>query len=168
MSIIIENEYRGEILSDYEVIIREIVEASLDYEGCPYECQVSVTLVDNDTIHEVNREYRDIDRPTDVLSFPGLEYEEPGTFDWLEEEGVGCFDPESGELLLGDIMISMDKVKEQAEEYGHSQRREFAFLIAHSMLHLMGYDHMVPDEREVMEKKQEEILQLKHYTRDSL
>ena len=65
-------------------------------------------------------------------------------------------------------MISMDKVKEQAEEYGHSQRREFAFLIAHSMLHLMGYDHMVPDEREVMEKKQEEILQLKHYTRDSL
>ena len=62
----------------------------------------------------------------------------------------------------------MDKVKEQAEEYGHSQRREFAFLIAHSMLHLVGYDHMVPDEREVMEKKQEEILQLKHYTRDSL
>lgn len=166
MSIIIENEYQGDMLSDFEMIIHEIVDAALDYEVCPYECQVSVTLVDNKTIHQINKEYRGIDRPTDVLSFPSLEYNEPGEFDWLEEEGIGCFDPESGELILGDIMISMDKVREQAEEYGHSQRREFAFLIAHSMLHLMGYDHMVPEERLTMEKKQEEILQMKHYTRD--
>jgi probable rRNA maturation factor len=166
MSIIIENEYQGNILDGYEAIIDEIVNAALDYEQCPYECQVSVTLVDNETIHQVNLEYRGIDRPTDVLSFPGLDYEAAGEFDWLEEEGIECFDPESGELLLGDIMISMDKVREQAAEYGHSQKREFAFLIAHSMLHLMGYDHMVDEERVVMEKKQEEILQMKNYTRD--
>lgn len=166
MSIIIENEYSGEVVADYETIINEIVEAALDYEQCPYECQVSVTLVDNETIHQINQEYRQIDRPTDVLSFPALEYEEPGEFDWLEEEGIGCFEPESGELLLGDIMISMDKVKEQSAQYGHSEKREFAFLIAHSMLHLMGYDHMEENERKVMEHKQEEILQMKHYTRD--
>lgn len=166
MSVIIENEYQEDILEGYEAIIEEIVEAALDYEKCPYECQVNVTLVDDETIHQVNLEFRQIDRATDVLSFPALEYEEAGEFDWLEEVGIDCFDPESGELILGDIMISMDKVQAQAEEYGHSIRREFAFLIAHSMLHLMGYDHMEEDERAVMERKQEEILQMKNYTRD--
>lgn len=166
MSVIIENEYQEDILEGYEAIIEEIVEAALDYEKCPYECQVNVTLVDDETIHQVNLEFRQIDRATDVLSFPALEYEEAGEFDWLEEDGIGCFDPESGELILGDIMISMDKVQAQAEEYGHSLRREFAFLIAHSMLHLMGYDHMEEEERAVMERKQEEILQMKNYTRD--
>jgi probable rRNA maturation factor len=166
MSVIIENEYQEDVLEGYEAIIEEIVEAALDYEKCPYECQVNVTLVDDETIHQVNLEFRQIDRATDVLSFPALEYEEAGEFDWLEEDGIGCFDPESGELILGDIMISMDKVQAQAEEYGHSLRREFAFLIAHSMLHLMGYDHMEEEERAVMERKQEEILQMKNYTRD--
>ena len=166
MSIIIENEYTGETLEGYEGIIHEIVEAALDYEQCPYECQVNVTLVDNETIHQVNKEFRQIDRPTDVLSFPAIEYPRPGEFDWLEDEGIEYFDPESGELLLGDIMVSMDKVAAQAEEYRHSRRREFAFLIAHSMLHLMGYDHMDDEERKVMERKQEEILQMKNYTRD--
>ncbi len=166
MSIIIENEYEAKTLEDYETIIEEIVEAALDYEAFPYECQVSVTLVDNETIHEINYEYRDIDRPTDVLSFPALMYDFGGDFDWIEGAGVEICDPESGEIVLGDIMISMDKVEEQAKEYGHSEKREFAFLIAHSMLHLMGYDHMEEDERAVMEKKQEEILQSKGYTRD--
>lgn len=166
MSIIIENEYEEKSLEGYASIIDEIVEAALDYEGFPYECQVSVTLVDNETIHEINNEYRQIDRPTDVLSFPALEYEEAGAFGWLDEAGVEICDPESGEIVLGDIMISMDKVEEQAAEFGHSKKREFAFLIAHSMLHLMGYDHMEDDERVIMEKKQEEILQSKGYTRD--
>lgn len=167
MSIIIENEYVGEMLPNYESIIEEIVEAALDYEQCPYECEVSVTLVDDETIHQVNKEFRNIDRATDVLSFPALDYEEAGNFEWLEaEDQIACFNPESGELVLGDIMISMDHVAAQAEEYGHSQRREFAFLIAHSMLHLMGYDHMEEDERVIMEGKQEEILQMKNYTRD--
>lgn len=167
MSIIIENEYVGKMLPDYESIIEEIVEAALDYENCPYECEVSVTLVDDETIHQVNKEFRNIDRATDVLSFPALDYEEAGNFDWLEnDDQIASFNPETGELVLGDIMISMEHVEAQAKEYGHSQRREFAFLIAHSMLHLMGYDHMVEEERVVMERKQEEILQMKNYTRD--
>lgn len=166
MSIIIENEYMGEGIKGYESIVNEIVKAALDYEHCPYECQVSVTLVGNKTIRQMNREYRQIDRPTDVLSFPALEYKTPADFDWLEDGGIAYFDPDSGELLLGDIMISVDKVKAQAADYGHSETRELAFLIAHSMLHLMGYDHIEEDERKIMEQKQEEILQMKHYTRD--
>ena len=94
----------------------------------------------------------------DVLSFPMIDYPEPGTFDFLEEE-EDCFDPESGELTLGDIVISKEKVLSQAEEYGHSPKREYAFLIAHSVLHLTGYDHMEEEERQVMEQKQREIME---------
>ena len=106
----------------------------------------------------MNLEHRQIDRPTDVLSFPMLEYETPGDFSFLEEDGEDCFDPDTGELLLGDIVISADKVMEQAEEYGHSVKREYAFLITHSMLHLMGYDHMMEEDAKEMEYLQEEIL----------
>lgn len=88
-----------------------------------------------------------------------VNYETPGDFSFLEEDSEDCFDPDSGELLLGDIVISADKVAAQAEEYGHSRRREYAFLIAHSMLHLMGYDHMTPEDAAEMERLQEEILQ---------
>ena len=118
----------------------------MDYEECPYEAEVSVLL-------------------TDVLSFPMCDYDTPGDFDWLEEHGDDCFHPESGELLLGDIVISVEKVREQAEAYGHSEKRELAFLVAHSMLHLFGYDHMEDEERKIMEAKQEEILKLKGYIR---
>ena len=86
-----------------------------------------------------------------------IDYPEPGTFDFLEEE-EDCFDPESGELTLGDIVISKEKVLSQAEEYGHSPKREYAFLIAHSVLHLTGYDHMEEEERKTMERMQNEIL----------
>ena len=137
----------------------------MDYEECPYEAEVSVLLTDNDRIHELNREFRGIDRPTDVLSFPMCDYDTPGDFDWLGEHGDDCFHPESGELLLGDIVISVEKVREQAEAYGHSEKRELAFLVAHSMLHLFGYDHMEDEERKIMEAKQEEILKLKGYIR---
>ena len=87
-----------------------------------------------------------------------LEYETPGDFSGFEDM-PDYFDPESGELLLGDIVISLDRVKAQAEEYGHSVRREYAFLIAHSMLHLFGFDHMEEDERTVMEQKQRDIME---------
>ena len=107
----------------------------------------------------MNREFRNIDRATDVLSFPMLEYEKPGDFSFLEEAENDCFNPDTGELLLGDIVISKDKVLEQAEAYGHSPRRELAFLTAHSMLHLMGYDHMEPEEAAEMERRQAEILE---------
>ena len=147
-----------------EEIIREIVEAALDYEKCPYEAEVSVTLTDNAHIKELNRDFRGLDRPTDVLSFPMCEYDCPSDFDALEDS-VDAFNPETGELLLGDIVISQEKVKEQAESYGHSETRELAFLTAHSMLHLCGYDHIEEEERIAMEKRQEDILASKGYTR---
>ena len=155
MSIIIENEYEGEINIPYEKIAHEVIEAAIDYVDCPYECEVNLMLTDNETIHAINKEQREIDRPTDVLSFPMAEYEEPADFSKIEEDPM-AFDPESGEFLLGDIVISMDKVWEQAENYGHSREREYAFLIAHSMLHLFGYDHMEEEERKTMERMQNE------------
>lgn len=141
-----------------EELAEQVIETALDYIGCPYETQVNLLLTQNEQIHEMNREFRKIDRPTDVLSFPMIDYPEPGTFDFLEEMD-DCFDPESGELILGDIVISKEKVLEQAEEFGHSVLREYAFLIAHSVLHLTGYDHMEEEERMVMEQKQRDIME---------
>lgn len=165
MSITIDYETEKQLGIDYEKIIKEIVEEALDYEGCPYETEISVLITDNEEIQTINREYRQIDRPTDVLSFPMLEYETPSDFSRAEEEFCDCFNPETGELMLGDIILSVDKVEEQANAYGHSKERELAFLVAHSMLHLCGYDHMEDGERLVMEQKQEEILQRKGYKR---
>ncbi|MCR5148712.1 MAG: rRNA maturation RNase YbeY, partial [Eubacterium sp.] len=117
-------------------------------------------------IRIINKENRDIDKPTDVLSFPMLDYNEPADFSLAEDNTYDYFDAETGNLLLGDIVISLDKVYSQAEEYGHSPKREIAFLTAHSMLHLFGYDHMEEEERKVMEELQEEILTQKGYSRD--
>lgn len=142
---------------DYESLIKKVILTVLDYEGCPYEAEVNIVLTDNEEIHKINREYRQIDSPTDVLSFPMIEYETPGDFSKIEED-MSVFHPETGELLLGDIMISVDKIIEQATEYGHSLERELGFLVAHSMLHLCGYDHIQENEREVMESKQKEIM----------
>ncbi|MCI8408242.1 MAG: rRNA maturation RNase YbeY [Lachnospiraceae bacterium] len=143
---------------DYEFLIKKVIMAVLDYEGCPYEAEINIVLTDNEEIHKINREYRQIDHPTDVLSFPMIEYETPGDFSKVEED-MSVFHPETGELMLGDIMISVDKITEQAMEYGHSQERELGFLVAHSMLHLCGYDHIKEDEREIMEAKQREIME---------
>ena len=165
MSVFLENEYEGTAGIDCEMIAGQVVEAAVDYVTCPFECEVNLMLVGNEEIHRINLEQRGIDRPTDVLSFPMIEYENPGCFDGREEDPA-AFHPDTGELMLGDIVISLDKAKEQAKAYGHSLEREYAFLIAHSMLHLFGYDHMEDEERAVMEEKQEEILQFVHYTRD--
>jgi probable rRNA maturation factor len=158
MTISIEYETEKKLELDYERIIREIILASLDYEECPYEAEVSVILTDNEGIREINRDYRQIDAPTDVLSFPMVDFEKESDFSHVEDAAEDYFDPETGELVLGDIIISVEKVIEQAEKYGHSQERELAFLVAHSMLHLCGYDHMEDAEREIMEQKQREIL----------
>lgn len=144
---------------DTEAVARRVMEASLDFESCPYETEINLLLTDNKRIQRINLEYRGMDRPTDVLSFPMLEYEQPSDFSMVEQETTDCINPETGELVLGDIIISMEKVIEQAEKYGHSEEREFAFLITHSMLHLCGYDHMIPEEAKVMEEKQNAILQ---------
>lgn len=165
MTINIEYETEKKLEIPYERIIRDIIPAALDYEKCPYEAEVNVILTDNDAIQEINRDYRQIDAPTDVLSFPMIEYETESDFSHVEDSVEDFFNPESGELILGDIIISVEKVAEQAEKYGHSQERELAFLVAHSMLHLCGYDHMDDEERERMEARQREILAGKGYHR---
>lgn len=166
MTVLLENETELNIGIDYEEIAQHVIEASLEYLQCPYECVVNVMLTNNEGIQEVNASMRGIDAPTDVLSFPGIEFEVEGDFSIVEEDVPSYFDSDSGELMLGDIMISLERVVEQANQYNHSVKREFAFLIAHSMLHLSGYDHMEEDERVIMEQKQEEILQMIGYTRD--
>ncbi len=162
MTVNIEYETDIELKLDYEDIINKVVAEAADYEKCPYETEVNVVLTDNKSIHEINRETRNVDAPTDVLSFPMIEYGVPADFDSLEEEMElspgDYFNPDSGELILGDIVISVEKVMEQAEKYGHSQERELAFLVAHSMMHLFGYDHMEAEEAKVMEAKQEDVL----------
>lgn len=166
MQYFVENE--TEVTFDFDVneIVKKVVDTVVDMENCPYEAQVNVLLTDNEGIRYFNKEYRDIDRETDVLSFPNVDFETPGVFDIDEDSEADYFDPESGELILGDIIISVDKVMEQAENYGHSRLREFAFLVAHSMLHLSGYDHMEPEEAKVMEEKQETVLNTLNITRD--
>lgn len=159
MSLFIETEGKTEFDFDIREVAELVVDAVLEHEKCPYEAEISLLLTHNDEIHEMNLEHRGIDRATDVLSFPMLEFDHAGDFSIIDEETADVFDPESGELMLGDIVISVDKVLEQAQEYGHSPKREYAFLIAHSMLHLCGYDHMDDEERKVMEEKQRAIME---------
>lgn len=140
-------------------IFRQTALEALRFTDCPYECEVSLTITDDDTIRTVNKEYRGIDKATDVLSFPFLEFKAPGDFSGVSELDPDSFNPDTGDLMLGDIMVSADHVIAQAEDYGHSVKREFAFLIAHSMLHLQGFDHIKADDAAEMEKAQNEILE---------
>ena len=157
MTLYFEEEGSLKLPLNCEELASRVIEAALDYVECPYDAEVNLLLTMNEEIHEMNQNFRQIDRPTDVLSFPMVDYEVAGSFDFLEEADE-YFHPESGELMLGDIVISKEKVVSQAEEYGHSIEREYAFLIAHSMLHLFGYDHMEEEERIEMEEKQKAIL----------
>ena len=157
-------EYEQEAIPDFNELIEKVIGQSLDYEECPYEAEVNVLLTDNPSIHEMNLLNRGIDRPTDVLSFPMNDFPEPADFDALES-CVDAFHPETGELLLGDIVISYEKAVEQADAYQHSIEREIAFLTAHSMLHLMGYDHESEKERMDMEERQEAILKILNINR---
>lgn len=163
-------EFDENVTNDFpfeaQTLTEQVAEAVLRSEGCSHEVCVNVLVTDNPGIREYNRQYRDIDRETDVLSFPNLDFERAGAFDIPEERRADYFDPDSGELILGDIILSADKVKEQAELYGHGMRREFAFLVAHSMLHLCGYDHMEAQEAALMESRQESILSELGITRD--
>ena len=134
---------------------------------CPFESEVNVLLTGEEEIREINREQRGIDSVTDVLSFPLHEYETPAGFDELDDESFDDFDPESGELLLGDIVLCLPRIREQAAAFGHSTRREYAFLIAHSLLHLVGFDHMSPEDEERMTDMQNAILDSLGITRDA-
>ena len=166
MTILLENEENASFGFPIQEQLELLTEYVLDHEKFPYEAEVNLTLTDNEEIHRINLEYRQIDRPTDVLSFPMLSYEKAGDFSFLEEESEDDFNPDTGEVMLGDIIISVDKVLEQAQSYGHSPKREFAFLIVHSMLHLFGYDHIDPKDAAIMEPKQKQILEEMHIVRD--
>lgn len=148
-----ENEQdKIELTDEILKAVEDVCSYSLEYEGFNQPAEISITFTDNENIQSLNRQHRGIDRATDVLSFPILEFDEDGNI--INED----FDFDEDDVVLGDIVISLEKAQEQAESYGHSLKREVAFLTAHSMLHLLGYDHMEEDEEKVMFKKQEEIL----------
>ncbi len=151
ISIVSENASEEAI----EQIKRAIVSA-LDFEGVTQKCDICVMLTDNEGIRELNAEMRNVDKPTDVLSFPMLELQ-PGQ---AIEPSPLELDPETGAVLLGDIAISTEKAKSQAEEFGHSYERELSFLAVHSTLHLLGYDHEKSKEDEELHfSRQKEILE---------
>lgn len=142
---------------DPKALGTEVILETLQVLSFPYEAEVSLTLVSKQRIQELNRTFRSIDRPTDVLSFPLLTLPAPGDFSEIEAD-PDHFNPDSGEVMLGDIVLSTAHVKAQAEEYSHSEKREYAFLIVHSMLHLLGYDHETDGEEKAMTSMQEKIL----------
>lgn len=162
----VENETDTYFEFNEKQIVEMLMDEVLTMEKCPYEAQVNLLITDDQGIREFNRDHRNINKATDVLSFPMIEFENAGDFSAVENHVADYFDPESGELLLGDIILSADKIIKQAEEFGHSIKREFAFLVTHSLLHLCGYDHMEDEERTLMEKKQNEILDKVGITRD--
>lgn len=156
MTVLIDNRTKTPLSAEWEEIIRKTAAAALAYEGFSAPCEISVSIVDNEEIRSINRQFRRIDRATDVLSFPLLTF----------QEGEQPEENENGEILLGDIILSWERAAEQAAEYGHSLRREVAFLTAHSMLHLLGYDHMEPQEEAEMFRRQREILLLAGFPRE--
>ena len=134
--------------NDYEDIYSHLIEKAFEILNLSFDPVVSVSFIDNEEIHKINREYRKIDRPTDVISFAFLDNE-----DREKEYKSGM------PVILGDIYISLDKAKEQAEEYGHSMKRELCFLFVHGLLHLLGYDHMKKEDEEIMFPLQDKILE---------
>lgn len=166
MTFYVENETEKKLPFSAEEILSDVMESVLTVEACPYEASVNLLLTDGAGIREYNKNFRQTDAETDVLSFPNLDFEKPGDFSGAEACEADCFDPDSGELLLGDIILNLERVEVQAEEYGHGIKREFAFLLAHSLYHLCGYDHMEEGEAQLMEEKQEAVLQRLGITRN--
>ena len=159
--LIIENEQdREEVTPELYALLKTVCEKVLEFEECDFDAEISITLVDNDAIREINREQRGIDKATDVLSFPMLEFD--------DDVADARFDYDGDMVMLGDIVISLERAREQAREYNHSFTREVAFLAVHSMLHLLGYDHVdsVDDER-IMFEKQDRILNELNITREN-
>lgn len=154
MSVLIDNRQdKVKVDEAVEVLVVKTVEKVLEWEECEEDFEVSISLVDNEEIKSLNMKYRGLDKATDVLSFPMLDFT---AVDMEEEEEDAEYIDE--EIALGDIVISMEKALEQSEEYGHSFERELAFLLVHGMLHLLGYDHEDEAAEREMFEKQEEIL----------
>ena len=143
-----------------QVVSQEILDTMMKAAGLCIDAEnidvdrteISVTLVDMEEIHQLNRDYREVDSPTDVLSFP--------QFDDLNDL------PEEGEIALGDVVICKDKAEEQAQEFGHSFEREIIYLFVHSVLHLLGYDHMDEDEKKIMRRQEEAVMEQLGITRE--
>ncbi|MCR5155630.1 MAG: rRNA maturation RNase YbeY [Butyrivibrio sp.] len=167
MTFYVENEVDAEFDFDIEELCKLVGDEVMRSEGCKEGLEVSLIITDDEGIRQMNSEFRQIDKPTDVLSFPNVSYETPGDFSVMEgAQRVDLLDPDTDKIMFGDIVINENRVRSQALEYGHSEKREFAFLLAHSLLHLCGYDHMEPEEAKVMEDKQEGILNTLGITRD--
>ncbi|MGJ7044023.1 rRNA maturation RNase YbeY [Thermoanaerobacterium thermosulfurigenes] len=152
MNILIDNRQDKVDAQGLDRIVEDVVRTALEVEGVVDDVEVSVSFVDNEEIHKLNKYYRNVDKETDVLSFPLVEFEEIYTDIDEEDDDLDEVQP------IGDIVISLEKAKQQAEEYGHSFIREVAYLTAHSMFHLMGYDHETEDEKKVMREKEEEVM----------
>lgn len=139
--------------------LKNVIEFALKEEKVNIECEVSLVFVDNEEIKQINSDTRRINKETDVLSFPMLEYENKKVF---KEMYADCkFSPsdfDGKELVLGDIVLSLEKAMEQSKEYNHSYERESAYLVVHSVLHLLGYDHMEEEDKKIMRNREEEIL----------
>lgn len=159
MTFYVETENTGEFPFPLEETVEKVITAALICENCPFEAEINILVTDGKGIKKYNEEYRGIEKETDVLSFPGVDYEKPGDFTLALSDKSSYFNPETEELLLGDIILCRDRVFSQAEEYGHSVLREFAFLLVHSVLHLLGYDHMEAEEEKVMKRHQDEIME---------
>ena len=158
--IYVDNRQEVIVITDKEVdVLKNTIFFALKEEEVNIPCEVSLTFVDNASIREINRENRQIDRETDVLSFPMLEYENNMVFkEYYKDFKFDETYLDEGELVIGDIVLSLEKAKEQAKEYGHSFERECNYLVIHSVLHLLGYDHMVEEDKVKMRAREEELL----------
>ena len=167
MNLSLFTECDTDFLPGYSKIAQDVCDVFFKRFPCPYDVQLSLYVVDDDTIKNANRECRGKDAVTDVLSFPNLPFDplHIAEFDKISKNDADLFDPETEELIFGEIMICAARVYKQAEEYGHSNEREFAFLTAHSLLHLSGYDHEEEEDRLKMEEMQEDILKEAGYER---
>lgn len=156
-----------EVDSDFEEILKNAIEFALSEEKVDKKCEVSLVFVDNEQIKEINNETRNIDRATDVLSFPMLDYPNGKVYKDVytgKEMDKTYFDGE--ELILGDIVLSLERAEEQRVEFNHSFNRECSYLVVHSVLHLLGYDHMEEEEKKVMRAREEDILSKLKLTRN--
>ncbi|MCB2354265.1 rRNA maturation RNase YbeY [Clostridium estertheticum] len=158
--ILIDNrQNKIEVTKELEAVIKDVIEYTLCEEKLSIDNEVSVIFIDNEEIKEINKKYRGIDKITDVLSFPMLNYPENKVF---KEVYVNYKFDQSDlydeKLVIGDVALSLEMAKQQSEEFGHSFIRECAYLTVHSILHLLGYDHMEEDQKNIMRKREEEIL----------
>ncbi|MCR5655778.1 MAG: rRNA maturation RNase YbeY [Lachnospiraceae bacterium] len=165
MTFYVENEVNATFPFDVEETVNLVLSSGLSFEKVPYDATVNILITDKEGIREYNRTYRDIDKETDVLSFPAVDYDSPCDFSYVKKDPNAYMDMDTNELILGDMILCAERVKEQALEYGHSELREFSFLLTHSLLHLLGYDHMEKEEERIMFAHQEDILKELNITR---